>query len=241
MLFSCLCVLHVLFCSKRGRRLAGFSDWQAAWVCLLRDIWLVVENDTDTEGRNSRFLFLQSPHWAACLQHVRSSGRALPRAIHVQHIGRLSHAACCELPGRRDRSAMKLDTVGIAFILALFHRLKLDSLSLSLAPPSPSLFQSPSVCVCVCVCVSLSHLLTHSLARCQWDPVNCLARHEQTTIFRLRTGHCGLRARQKRTGIMDSALCDCKEEEQTVHHILQDCPIWRRQRHQLWPQDESTT
>ena len=45
----------------------------------------------------------------------------------------------------------------------------------------------------------------------------------------------------KRTGIMDSALCDCKEAEQTVHHILQDCPIWRKQRHQLWSQDESTT
>ena len=40
---------------------------------------------------------------------------------------------------------------------------------------------------------------------------------------------------------MDSALCDCKEAEQTVHHILQDCPIWRKQRHQSWPQDESTT
>ena len=40
---------------------------------------------------------------------------------------------------------------------------------------------------------------------------------------------------------MDSALCDCKEAEQTVHHILQDCPVWRKQRHQLWPQDEPTT
>ena len=38
-----------------------------------------------------------------------------------------------------------------------------------------------------------------------------------------------------------TALCDCKEAEQTVHHILQDCPIWRKQRLQLWPQDESTT
>ena len=44
-----------------------------------------------------------------------------------------------------------------------------------------------------------------------------------------------------RNGIMDSALCDCKEAEQTVHHILQDCSIWWQQRHQLWPQDESTT
>ena len=57
------------------------------------------------------------------------------------------------------------------------------------------------------------------------DPINRLARHEQTTIFRLQTGHCGLRAQLKRFGIMDSALCDCKEAEQTVHHIFQDCPI----------------
>ena len=56
------------------------------------------------------------------------------------------------------------------------------------------------------------------------DPINRLAKHEQTTIFRLRTGHCGLRAHLKRTGIMDSALCDCKEAEQTIHHILQDFP-----------------
>ena len=26
-------------------------------------------------------------------------------------------------------------------------------------------------------------------------------------------------------------LCDCKEAEQTIHHIRQDCPIWRKQRH----------
>ena len=94
--------------------------------------------------------------------------------------------------------------------------------------------------------------LLRNRQKCQWkratgdynpsiDPINHLARHEQTTIFRLRTGHCGLRAHLKRIGIMDSALCNCKEAEQTVHHILQDCPVWRKQRHQLWPQDESTT
>ena len=94
--------------------------------------------------------------------------------------------------------------------------------------------------------------LLRNSQKCQWrratgdynpstDPVNHLARHEQTTIFRLRTGHCGLRAHLRRTGIMDSALCDCKEAEQTIHHILQDCPIWWKQRRQLWPQDESTT
>ena len=51
----------------------------------------------------------------------------------------------------------------------------------------------------------------------------------------------GLRTHLKRIGILDSALCDCKEAEQAVHHILQDCPIRRKQRHQFWPQDESTT
>ena len=45
----------------------------------------------------------------------------------------------------------------------------------------------------------------------------------------------------KRIGIIDSVLFDCKEAEQTVHRILQNCSIWRQQRHQLWPQDESTT
>ena len=84
----------------------------------------------------------------------------------------------------------------------------------------------------------LSGLVVKASASGAEDPgfESCL-----TAIFRLRTGHCGLRAHLKRIGIMDSALCDCKEAEQTVHHILQDCPIWRKQRHQLWPQDESTT
>ena len=94
--------------------------------------------------------------------------------------------------------------------------------------------------------------LLQNSQRCQWrratgdynpstDPINRLTRHEHTTIFRLRTGHYGLLVHLKRIGIMDSALCDCKEAEQTVHHILQDCSVWWRQRNQLWLQDESTT
>ena len=46
-----------------------------------------------------------------------------------------------------------------------------------------------------------------------------------------------LRAHLRRIGVMDSALCDCKETEQTVHHTLQDCSTWRQQRHQLWQQN----
>ena len=46
-------------------------------------------------------------------------------------------------------------------------------------------------------------------------PINRLARHEQTTIFRLLTGHWSLQAQQKQIGIMGSALCNCKEAEHT--------------------------
>ena len=41
------------------------------------------------------------------------------------------------------------------------------------------------------------------------DPIWRLERAQQTTIFRLRTGHCGLSARLKRTGISDTSLCEC--------------------------------
>ena len=103
-----------------------------------------------------------------------------------------------------------------------------------------------------CSCFAFVCFSLRNRQKCQWkratgdynpsnDPINRLARHEQTTIFRLRTEHCCLRAHLKRTGVMDSAHCDCKEAEQKVHHILQDCPIWRKQTRRLWSQDESTT
>ena len=39
----------------------------------------------------------------------------------------------------------------------------------------------------------------------------------------------------------DTVACKHTCSEQTVHHTLQDCSIWRQQRHQIWLQDESTT
>ena len=64
--------------------------------------------------------------------------------------------------------------------------------------------------------------------RLEWAP--------QTSIFRLHTGHCGLGAPQKRTGISDTSLCECGQADQTPDHVLQSCPIYT-ERHQLtWPQ-----
>ena len=42
----------------------------------------------------------------------------------------------------------------------------------------------------------------------QKDQINTLDRRTQTTIFRLRTGHCGLRKHLKRLDLADSAHCD---------------------------------
>ena len=56
------------------------------------------------------------------------------------------------------------------------------------------------------------------------DPIWRLERAQQTTIFHLRTGHCGLSAHLKRTGISDTSLCECGQDDQTPDHILQSCP-----------------
>ena len=62
------------------------------------------------------------------------------------------------------------------------------------------------------------------------------SRFDQTTVIRLRTGHCGhcgLRAHLKLIGVADSPHCDCKTAEHTVQHMLQDCPygVCREDRH----------
>ena len=38
------------------------------------------------------------------------------------------------------------------------------------------------------------------------------------------------RAHLKRIGVADSPHCDCNTAEQTVHHVLQDCLLWKVQR-----------
>ena len=62
------------------------------------------------------------------------------------------------------------------------------------------------------------------------DPVWRLERAQQNTIFRLRTGHCGLSAHLKRIGISDTSLCECGQAEQTQDHVLQSCPKYFERR-----------
>ena len=56
------------------------------------------------------------------------------------------------------------------------------------------------------------------------DPIWRLERAQQTTIFHLRTGHCGLSAHLKRIGISDTSLCECGQADQIPGHVLQSCP-----------------
>ena len=75
----------------------------------------------------------------------------------------------------------------------------------------------------------------------QKDQINIIDRRTQSTLFRLRTGHCGLKKKKKknmkRLGLADSACCECGSEEQTPEHILQTCPRPETVRQQIWPED----
>ena len=62
------------------------------------------------------------------------------------------------------------------------------------------------------------------------DPIWRLEQAQQTTIFHLRTGHCGLSAHLKRIGISDTSLCECVQGDQTPDHVLQSCPIYTERR-----------
>ena len=68
----------------------------------------------------------------------------------------------------------------------------------------------------------------------QKDSIHSLTRKEQTTIFRLRTGHCGLNKHLKRIGVADTANCQCGADEQTTHHFLQSCSHLEGIRQEVW-------
>ena len=67
------------------------------------------------------------------------------------------------------------------------------------------------------------------------DALHQLLRHQQTTIFRLRTDHCRLTNHLKRTGVKTSAQCPCGEANQTPEHYLQSCSLYHQARQQIWP------
>ena len=73
----------------------------------------------------------------------------------------------------------------------------------------------------------------------QEDEMHSLQRHQQTTIFRLRTGHCRLRAHMYRMGLSDTPDCQCGTAPQTPEHILQTCPTHQEARVKHWPEHKT--
>lgn len=71
--------------------------------------------------------------------------------------------------------------------------------------------------------------------RAEHDPFRTLERRQQTTIFRLRTGHCRLNSHFSRIGLAPSADCPCDTSPQTPEHILQSCTLHETQRQKFWP------
>ena len=68
------------------------------------------------------------------------------------------------------------------------------------------------------------------------DQLHLLPRPYQTTIFRLRTGHCRLLSHMYRLGLSHTPDCPCQTALQTPEHILQSCPLHRATRLHFWPQ-----
>ena len=71
----------------------------------------------------------------------------------------------------------------------------------------------------------------------QQDTLRLLSRHQQTMIFQLRTGHCRLNSHMKKIGIEKSTLCRCGLEAQTTAHVMQSCPLHKRE--STWPIESS--
>ena len=73
------------------------------------------------------------------------------------------------------------------------------------------------------------------------DPIWRLERAQQTAIFHLRTGHCGLSAHLKRISISYTSLCECGQADQTPDQVLPSCPKYAERRQLTWPQGADLT
>ena len=69
------------------------------------------------------------------------------------------------------------------------------------------------------------------------DGLHSLGRKAQTTVFRLRTGHCRLNKHMRRMSLSDSASCPCGAQDQTPIHVLQTCPLFEEARTSTWEED----
>jgi hypothetical protein len=56
---------------------------------------------------------------------------------------------------------------------------------------------------------------------------------QASILIQARTGHCRLNQNLARGGIVDSARCECGNDEETVQHVILSCPRWAEARREL--------
>ena len=67
------------------------------------------------------------------------------------------------------------------------------------------------------------------------DGVYCLNRRDQTTIFRLRTGHNRLKYHiHKIFKVGETDLCSCGQAAETAQHVLQESRLYSNVRQSIW-------
>jgi hypothetical protein len=53
------------------------------------------------------------------------------------------------------------------------------------------------------------------------------------TLIQARTGHCRLNRYLARIGLVESALCECERDEETIRHVILSCARWAEERREL--------
>ena len=67
--------------------------------------------------------------------------------------------------------------------------------------------------------------------------ITCWAELNKSSYSGLRTGHCRLKRHMyQKLKIAPTPYCQCGQVEQTVSHILQDCPLLDQLRRTTWPE-----
>ncbi|KAM0718341.1 hypothetical protein Q7P37_006673 [Cladosporium fusiforme] len=56
---------------------------------------------------------------------------------------------------------------------------------------------------------------------------------QSAILIQARTGHCRLNQYLSRGGLVDSALCECGQADETVKHLILSCPRWEEGRKEL--------
>lgn len=60
-----------------------------------------------------------------------------------------------------------------------------------------------------------------------------LTSEQAAILIQARTGHCRLNQYLLRGGLVDSALCECGQADETMKHLLLSCPRWEEERKEL--------